>query len=190
MKFYISDLHFGHKKCLAFDNRPFFTLTEMEQTLIANWNDRVEKNDEVYILGDMFWYNDEAPRILSELKGCKYLILGNHDRVNAEMAKYFVWCDKRIEVVKDEDQKVVLCHFPIAHWDGQTHTPPTIHLYGHVHQVERETRSFEKYGKIWEKESGMPFLAANVGCMIDYMGYTPRTLEEIKKAKGWIKEGT
>ena len=184
MKFYIGDMHFGHKNCLVFDNRPFSNLEEMEQTLILNWNDRIEKNDEVYILGDMFWHNQEAPRILSELKGRKYLILGNHDRVNAEMAKYFEWCDRRIEVIKDEGQKVVLCHFPIAHWDGQCHTPQTIHLYGHIHQG-RDTRPFEKYGKMWEKEMGMTFKAANVGCMVDYMDYTPRMLEEIKKAKGW-----
>ena len=44
---------------------------------------------------------------------------------------------------------------------------------------------FEKYSKMWEKEMGMTFKAANVGCMVDYMGYTPRTLREIKKAKGW-----
>ena len=55
LKFYISDLHFGHKNILAFDNRPFFTLSEMEETLINNWNNRATKNDEVYILGDMFW---------------------------------------------------------------------------------------------------------------------------------------
>lgn len=185
-KFYISDLHqhFGHKNILTFDNRPFFTLAEMEQTIISNWNNRVEKNDEVYILGDMFWHNYEAPRILSELKGRKYLILGNHDRVNAEMAKHFVWCNKRLEVIKDEGQKVVLCHFPIAHWDGQMHTPQTIHLYGHIHQG-RDARTFEQYGKMLEKEIGMTFKAANVGCMVDYMDYTPRTLEEIKKAKGW-----
>ena len=167
-KFYISDFHFSHKNILAFDNRPFFTLKEMEETLISNWNSRVTKNDEVYILGDMFWYNDEAPKILSELKGRKYLILGNHDR----------------EVIKDEGQKVVLCHFPIAHWDGQMHTPQTIHLYGHIHQG-RDTRPFEEYGKMWEQKIGMKFKAANVGCMIPYMDYTPRTLEEIKKVKGW-----
>lgn len=185
MKFYISDLHFGHKNILTFDSRPFFTLSEMEQALISNWNNRVTKNDEVYILGDMFWYNEEAPRILSELKGRKYLILGNHDRVNAEMAKYFVWCDKRLEVIKDEGQKVVLCHYPIAHWDGQMHTPQTIHLYGHIHQG-RDARPFEKYAKLWEKTMNMMFKAANVGCMMPYMDYTPRTLEEIKKAKGWV----
>ena len=156
----------------------------MEQALISNWNSRVEKNDEVYILGDMFWHNQEAPRILSELKGRKYLILGNHDRVNVEMAKHFVWCDRQLEYIKDECQKVALCHFPIAHWDGQTHTLQTIHLYAHIHDG-RDTRPFEKYGKMWEEVVGMKFKAANVGCMIDYMGYAPRTLDEIKKAKGW-----
>ena len=107
MKFYISDLHFGHKKSLAFDNRPFSSLEEMEYTLISNWNSRIGKNDEVYILGDMFWYNANAPKILAELKGRKYLILGNHDRVNTEMAKHFIWCDKRLEYIKDEGQKIV-----------------------------------------------------------------------------------
>lgn len=184
MKFYISDLHFGHKNILIFDNRPFFTLKEMCDCLITNWNSRVTKNDEVYILGDMFWHNDEAPRILSQLKGRKYLVLGNHDRVNTEMAKHFVWCDRRLEYIKDEGQKVVLCHYPIAHWDGQDHTPQTIHLYGHIHQG-RDSRPFEKYVKLWEKTMSMTFKAANVGCMMPYMDYTPRTLEEIKKAKGW-----
>lgn len=112
----------------------------------------------------------------------------NHlDRLNVEMAKYFVWCDKWFEVIKDEGQKVVLCHFPIAHWGGQMHKTQIIHLYGHIHQT-RDTKTFEKYGKMWEKEIGIigiTFKAANVGCMIDYMDYTPRTLEEIKKAKGW-----
>ena len=69
MKFYISDLHFGHKNILAFDNRPFFTLAEMEKVLIWNWNAAVGRNDEVYILGDMFWHNEDAPRILSALNG-------------------------------------------------------------------------------------------------------------------------
>ena len=178
MKFYISDLHIGHKNILAFDSRPFFTLVEMHDCLIANWNSRVTKNDEVYILGDMFWRNEEAPKILSQLKGRKYLVLGNHDRVNAEMAKHFVWCDRRLEYIKDEGQKVVLCHYPIAHWDGQDHTPQTIHLYGHIHQG-RDSRPFEKYVKLWEKTMDMTFKAANVGCMMPYINYCPQSFHDL-----------
>lgn len=184
MKFYISDLHIGHQNILKFDNRPFFNLKEMELTIIENWNSAVSKNDEVYILGDMFWHNEDAPNILSKLNGRKYLILGNHDRVNSNMEKYFVWCNRKIETIKDCGRKVVLCHYPIAHWEGQTHNPPTIHLYGHIHQG-RDERPFEKYTKVWEEETGQKFFAANVGCMLDYMDYTPRTLDEIAISKRW-----
>lgn len=185
MKFYISDLHIGHKNILKFDNRPFQTLEEMKETIISNWNSRVEKNDEVYILGDMFWHNEEAPEILSKLKGRKYLILGNHDRVNSSMEKYFVWCDRKMETIKDNGKKIVVCHYPIAHWEGQYHDPPTIHLFGHIHQGIDE-RLFKEYYKIYEEKTGQKFFAANVGCMLSYMNYTPRTLEEIITAKGWV----
>lgn len=183
MKFYISDLHFGHKNILAFDSRPFFTLAEMEKVLIGNWNAAVDRNDEVYILGDMFWHNEDAPRILSALNGRKYLIQGNHDRVNAQMNPFFEWV-KPYVTVKDEDQKIVLCHYPIAHWEGQDHTPPVYHFYGHVHKG-RDTRMFDAYAMFYQYYMHKPFFAANVGCMVDYMGYTPRTLNEIKQAKRW-----
>lgn len=35
-KFYTSDLHIGHKNILKFDNRPFFNLEEMKETIINN----------------------------------------------------------------------------------------------------------------------------------------------------------
>lgn len=180
MKYYISDLHFGHKNILKFDERPFFTLQEMKEVIIENWNSCVQKNDEVYILGDMFWYNDEAPEILKQLKGKKYLILGNHDRINVDIAKYFVWCDKKLVTIKDGEDKLVLCHFPLAHWDGQEHTPPVYHLYGHIHQG-RDFRPFERYKEIYEQSTGLKFRGINVGCMLDYMGYTPRTFKYLKK---------
>lgn len=89
-KFYISDLHLGHKNILAFDNRPFFNLKEMTETIISNWNSVVGKNDSIYVLGDMFWNNSEIPIVLPKLNGTKYLIKGNHDLVNKEMEKHFV----------------------------------------------------------------------------------------------------
>ena len=189
MNYYISDLHFGHKNVLKFDNRPYFTLTEMKEDIIKRWNERVKKNDNVYILGDVFWYNDEAVEILEQLKGNLFLLKGNHDRLNSEMEKYFVWV-KDIAVIKDksengEEHHVVLSHFPIAHWQGQDHNPPYIHLYGHIHDG-RDTRPFEQYGRMWEQATGKPFMAMNVGCMKDYMDYTPRTLDEIMSA--WQNE--
>lgn len=181
MKFYISDLHLGHKNIIKFDNRPFDNTKDMEDKIISNWNSVVKEDDEVYILGDMFWKNGEAERILSELKGEKYLLLGNHDKIIPEMKKYFVWCDKEVAYILDNNTSLVLSHYPIAHWKNQ---PRTIHLYGHIHKG-RDYIPFEKYSLIYRKETGFEFMAANVGCMIDYMNYTPRTLNEIIKAKGW-----
>ena len=53
-------------------------------------------------------------------------------------------------------------------------------LYGHVHNT-REWDLVEK----WKKEQwamGIPGRLINVGCMMPYMGYEPRTLKEILSA--------
>ena len=34
MNYFISDLHFGHKNCMAFDNRPFNQLKRMTRRLL------------------------------------------------------------------------------------------------------------------------------------------------------------
>ena len=124
MKYYISDLHIGHSKVINFDSRPFFTLDEMHETIINNWNNTVNNYDEVYVLGDFAWKNDAGLEVLKQLKGQKYLILGNHDRLNAELTGQFVWV-KEMETIKDGDKHVVLCHYPIAHWKNSD--------YGYIH---------------------------------------------------------
>lgn len=179
-KFYISDLHLGHKKAITFDNRPFSDLEDMKQSIIQNWNSAVTKDDYVYILGDMFWNNDEAPEILDQLNGYKYLIRGNHDRINSKIEEYFVWIKDYAEI-KDNGRNIVLCHYPIAHWRNADYG--TIHLYGHIHSG-RDNRPFEEYKKLM-KQRGMSYRCYNVGCMMPYMNYTPRTLNEIiEKTKG------
>lgn len=173
-KFYISDLHIGHKNIMVHDQRPFYDLEDMKQSIIQNWNSVVSSNDEVYILGDMFWNNDDIPDVLQQLKGNLYLIKGNHDRINSEMTKRFVWI-KDYSEIKDNGRNVVLCHYPIAHWRNADHG--TIHLYGHIHSG-RDSRPFEEYVKLM-KQREMPYRCYNVGCMLPYMDYTPRTLDEI-----------
>ena len=49
MNYYISDLHFGHKKCIEFDSRPFSSVEEMDAAIIQNWNSKVSDEDDVYI---------------------------------------------------------------------------------------------------------------------------------------------
>lgn len=53
MNYYISDLHLLHENVLRFDNRPFDSITQMQQTIVNNWNDKITNGDTVYILGEI-----------------------------------------------------------------------------------------------------------------------------------------
>ncbi len=174
MKRYISDYHIGHANVLRFDARPFSSLDEMHDTIIDNWNRVVSPDDEVYILGDFAWNNDTGIEVLHQLKGRKYLIIGNHDRINAEISRQFIWV-KDMETIKDGEKHVVLCHYPIAHWKNAD--KGYIHLYGHVHNG-RDDEPFLQY-TYQLKNQGFQHECYNVGCMKTYMNYTPRTLNEI-----------
>ena len=78
-KFYIADWHYGHTNVIAFDNRPFLSIEQMNETLIRRWNGVVESGDIVYVLGDMFWCSASvAIPVLQKLNGQKILIKGNH----------------------------------------------------------------------------------------------------------------
>ena len=42
---YIADLHFGDENIIAYDNRPFLSVSEMNEALIERWNRVVGKDD-------------------------------------------------------------------------------------------------------------------------------------------------
>jgi calcineurin-like phosphoesterase family protein len=179
--YFISDLHFGHKNIIRFDNRPFSTVDEMDKALINNWNDTIKEEDWVYILGDISWYGvDTTAIILSKLKGHKVLIKGNHDKFTHEqkLTKYFEYITDYKELYFN-GQIITLCHYPIMYWKNQWHG--TIHLYGHVHVTQDYQHLLNYIAN--ERKIGNPCKMYNVGCMIDYMNYKPRTLKEIIKNK-------
>ena len=53
MVYFTSDLHLGHCGIIGMQNRPFAEVEEMNRVLIDNYNAVVQKNDTVYILGDI-----------------------------------------------------------------------------------------------------------------------------------------
>jgi len=174
--YYISDLHLGHEKVIHMDNRPFDNAFEMQEKIIRNWNSVVTGKDTVYSLGDMFWKPSIAEQILPRLNGSIVLIRGNHDRINDNIKNLYSDIYHYLEV-NDDSRRVILCHYPIAHWNAQHRG--AIHLYGHIHN-NRENRPFQLYAKMC-REEGIPFECYNVGCMLSYMDYTPRTLDYIRK---------
>lgn len=81
MIWFTSDLHFGHKQILSYCPRPWETLDQMHNGLIENWNDSVQEDDEVFILGDLALCGfQEFSEYCRALRGKKYLIKGNHDK--------------------------------------------------------------------------------------------------------------
>lgn len=176
-KFYIADTHFGHANILHFDNRPFATVEEMEEELVKRWNTVVTKGDIVYILGDFCWKKEsEWIRILNRLNGSKVLIVGNHDiRGSATLRGMFLTVEEYKEI-EDNGRKVILCHYPIPFF--KNHFYGSYHLYGHVHS-SFEWNMVERDKWLMTELYGRQCQMYTVGCMMPYMDYTPRTLDEI-----------
>ena len=189
MRYYISDLHFFHENLnTQMDCRGFKDAAQMNAYMIKQWNSRVRPKDEVVILGDFsVGKAKETNEVLSQLNGTLYMIKGNHDSYlkDSEFNKErFVWIKPYAEM-HDNRRKVVLSHYPIFCYNGQYRRnkkgePLTYMLYGHVHNT-REWQLVEKW-KHEQWDMGIPSRLINVGCMMDYMRYTPRTLEELLDA--------
>ena len=130
MIFYTSDLHLGHKNIIESCKRPFSSVEEMDETLIGNWNERVHRDDCVYVLGDLI-FRAQLPseRYLERLRGRKFLILGKHDQSwikKTELGKYFESVE-RLAVINTGRGKATLCHFPMLDHEGK------YLIHGHIH---------------------------------------------------------
>jgi len=144
MRYYIADLHFFHGALnTRMDKRGFESVEAMNWYMLDKWNQKVRKNDEVVILGDLSWGKaEETNGLLEELHGRLYLIQGNHDKFlkNKEFnERHFTWI-KPYEELQDNKRKVILCHYPIICYNGQYRTdengdPKVYMLYGHVHDT-------------------------------------------------------
>lgn len=183
MNRYISDLHLGHENVIKFDNRPFESLEEMHERIISNWNKVTNKNDTVYILGDFCWETEAGwVKYLKELSGKKVLIRGNHDlkALSPKIRRYFLDV-KDYKEITDNGRHIIMSHYPIP-MHKASYNPYCFMLYGHVHNT-REERFMRK----WRHEVRLSCTQSgdnrgqwyNVGCMMPWMNFTPRTLDEI-----------
>lgn len=188
MRYYISDLHFYHDSLnTQMDCRGFRNLQDMHEHMIAQWNRRVRKNDEVVVLGDLSMEKWEKTReILDQLKGRIYLISGNHDRFIKDKEfddSRFVWVRSYAEM-HDNGRKVILSHYPVMCYNGQNRlskhgNPKTYMLHGHVHDT-LDQRLLEEFQRItrgtMRNDAPIPCNLLNCFCM--YSDYTPWGLDE------------
>ena len=139
MKTYItSDLHWGHKNIMNFCpvSRARFRndLDYMNEAMVKEWNDLIEPEDLVYILGDVaFLPAQKAVEYMRRLNGHKILVQGNHDRKLLQDPAFrneFVEIHHYLDI-NYAGTKVVMLHYPIAEWD-QMHRG-SVHFHGHLH---------------------------------------------------------
>ena len=178
MIYYISDTHFRDQAIFDKCNRPFKSLDEMESIVVTKWNNKVNDEDTVYVLGDICKDDDVlAIKIFNKLKGHKHLIVGNHDHnMIEEIKKSNVFESiKFIDLIMDGDQKVCICHYPLMDW--MEFNRNGILVYGHVHN--KTPLNGQAYKEIKEYYHDKP--AYN--CGVDVTNYEPVTLAEMIKLK-------
>lgn len=164
MIYFIADTHFQHKNIIKYCGRPFKNVNQMDNTMINNWNMTVNNNDEIYILGDLSIENvniNNLQNIVSQLKGHKYLLRGNHDDLSDECYHHM-----GIEKIYDKsiilNDFIILKHYPPYYINNNT---PYFYIFGHVHNSEH-IKSMTKHS----------FCVS-----VERINYTPISIEEIKK---------
>ena len=128
------DHHLGDKEILSYRDdignklRPFKDLDEMHEELITRHNSVVRPEDTFYSLGDIVISKSAFP-LLSQFKGNKRIILGNHDAKHSykNLNNDFL----RIYGVKYlGNERVILSHMPV-HPSCIKHG--WINVHGHSH---------------------------------------------------------
>ena len=148
MKTYItSDLHFGHtnimKFCPVTRARYNNDVNYMNEQMVKEWNEIVNPEDTVYILGDVaFMPASKAASYVNRLNGTKILIEGNHDRkaLNDPVFRSAFKEVHKYHHINYNGTFVTMFHYPIAEWD-QMHRG-SVHFHGHLHGNES---GMEKY---------------------------------------------
>ena len=183
-RWFTSDLHLGHANIIGYCDRPFADVDAMDRALVARWNETVDVDDEVWVLGDMAMGRiDESLLLVAELAGTKRLVPGNHDRCwPGRGDKAEGWAARYLaagfaEILPEQVDLTVggrparACHFPY-HGDShdearfQSHRPVDdgrLLLHGHVHTT-------------WRVNGRQ----VNVGC--DVWDYRPVSEDEIVAA--------
>lgn len=181
---FTSDPHFGHRKIIEYQNRPFADVGEMNDTIIQRWNERVRPGDTLYILGDFaFGTQRYVESLLGRIVGNLVLVDGNHDSkktTNAFTKKgHRVVRSLRIPIgvqngIADDwdvNPHLYLRHKPGVE-DNDIRMGQLFRLCGHVHSA-------------WTRNEYAGHSQINVG--VDVWNYYPHTLYELL---GGIAHGT
>jgi len=156
MFYFTADEHYAHDRIRLYTSRPFATVGEMDEALIANHNAVVGDGDITVHVGDFTLIrNAEMVHKLyvCRLKGKHIFIRGSHDK----------WMPRNAMILFEQTidgQVIVACHYAMRVW-------PRSHygswcLYGHSH-------------------GRLPPIGKQHDVGVDANGYTPVSFEKIKE---------
>ena len=128
--FFTSDTHVGDHRTLNIHRRPFKSVAEMDEALIAGWNEIVGPRDEVWHLGDFARKLADIASLLERLNGRKHLVRGNNDPAGIEAVAGWTSVQDYFELEED-GRRLVLCHYPFRSWNGMGRS--ALNLHGHSH---------------------------------------------------------
>ena len=172
----ISDTHFGHEKtCTVFKRedgsplRPFASAEEMNETMIARWNERVRPNDKVYHLGDVV-ISKKYLSVLSRLNGDKVLIKGNHDIFKLEDYTAHFRDIRGYHVMNG----CILSHIPV-HPDSLSRFGCNIHGHLHANRVMKPRGIDAKTGEILHSDEIDP---RYFNVSVEQINFAPILLED------------
>lgn len=170
MFYFTSDLHLGHRNILRLCNRPFSSIEEMDEVLMDNWNQKVHRDDTVYIMGDLMFRNEKpAEWYLDRLKGKKHLFVGNHDgrwMKTVDLNKYFESVSM-MGTFSDGQHKITGCHYPMMTWPSVGKNGYMV--FGHIH-----ANTDAAYWPLISASTQM----LNAG--VDINGFAPVSFEEME----------
>ena len=132
-KFVYSDPHFDSESIIINGKRPFSNIAEMNAKLIENYNSVIGKQDICYWLGDIMYgaTPDKVKKVLQQMRGRKYLIMGNHDRGHSE--NWWLSCGfDRVfsHPIYDAENYIMLSHEPLPEFGN---LPNIANIHGHIH---------------------------------------------------------
>ena len=154
-----ADPHIGDER-QALMQRPFKTATEAAQAYAINWNNRVMRNDIVYMIGD-FAIDSTWLQWAEALNGEKVLIKGNLDTLrDDEYEKYFNYVTDGSMILSEKNPDTgEFVKFNLVHYPGKS-IPEAWNLVGHIHDR-------------WKVQKNM----INIG--VDCWHFSPVSLDEI-----------
>ena len=143
----------------------------MTEDMIRWYNEMVNDQDRVYILGDVAFSPANMRRSVGRLKGRKVLVPGNHEP--PKMRKYFdLFDDVRGYVVK---KGFIMSHIPIhpgslSRWK--------LNIHGHLHANQTK----DMFGRHELQSNDERYYCA----CVEQTNFRPKLLDDILKERGIV----